>query len=100
MKSKANPRTNDRRMIERVQTGFRIEKRIAKVLKALAEYYDMGPGELLEGILLHVFEGKNPFTPESLKRIEALKKIYGLDLKAGDSHLLLEKDSDRTSAKA
>jgi hypothetical protein len=100
MKYKAGPRRDDKRLVERVQTGFRMEKRIAKVLKALAEYYDMGPGELLEGILLHVFEGKTPFTPESLKRIEALKKIYGLDLKAGDSHLLREKDSDRTTIRS
>ena len=100
MKSAKSPGISDRRMIERVQTGFRIEKRIAKVLKALAEYYDMGPGELLEGILLHVFEGKSPFTADSLKRIEALKKIYGLDLKAGDSHLLREKDSHRSNLKS
>lgn len=68
-----------------------MEKRVVKVLKALAEYYDMGPGELLEGILLHVFEGKTPFTNVSLKRIESLKQIYGLDLKASDSHLLKER---------
>lgn len=84
-------RKQDRRTIERMQTGLRMEKRVVKVLKALAEYYDMGPGELLEGILLHVFEGKTPFTSASLKRIESLKQIYGLDLKASDSHLLKER---------
>jgi predicted DNA-binding ribbon-helix-helix protein len=33
---------------ERVQTGVRLEKRLVKVLKALAEIYDLSLGELLE----------------------------------------------------
>ncbi|MGH9858273.1 MAG: hypothetical protein ACRD4B_10555 [Acidobacteriota bacterium] len=80
----------DKLLIERVQTGLRLEKRILKIVKALAEYYDMTPGELLEGILLHAFEGKNPFSKVSLKRIESLKKIYGLELDSKASHLLKE----------
>lgn len=78
--------------VERVQTGVRIEKRLLKVLKALAELKDMSLGDLLEGILLHVFEGKTPFTQESLREIEQLKKIYGMTLKASNSHRLKEKD--------
>ena len=76
--------------VERVQTGVRIEKRILKVLKALAEYLDMTPGDLLEGILLHVYEGKQPFGKETLARIKQFKDIYGLDLDAGASHRLKE----------
>ncbi|MBV8201063.1 MAG: hypothetical protein JOZ15_10620, partial [Acidobacteria bacterium] len=38
--------------VERVQTGVRMEKRILKVLKALAELRDMSLGDLLEGIVL------------------------------------------------
>lgn len=68
--------------IERIQTGVRMEKRIVKVLKAMAEYHDMTLGDLLEGIVLHAFEGKAPFGQESMKRIVELKKIYGLDLGA------------------
>lgn len=76
--------------IERVQTGVRMEKRLLKVLKALAEYHDMTLGDLLEGIVLHVFEGKTPFDENNLKRIADLKKIYDLDLNCRDSHRLTE----------
>lgn len=80
-----------RRQIERVQTGIRIEKRILKVLKAVAEDHDMTLGDLLEGIVLHAFEGKPPFSRESLKKIDQFKVLYELDLKADDSHRLSEK---------
>jgi hypothetical protein len=82
--------------IERVQTGVRMEKRIVKVLKAMAEYHDMTLGDLLEGIVLHAFEGKAPFGQESMKRIVELKKIYGLDLGAADAHKLVEAKKART----
>jgi hypothetical protein len=76
--------------VERVQTGVRLEKRLLKVLKGLAEYHDLSLGDLLEGIVLHAFDGKSPFGEESLKRIGELKKIYGLTLDAGASHRLVE----------
>jgi len=82
--------TEDRLLIERVQTGVKIEKRILKVLKGLAEYHDITLGDLLEGIVLHAFEGKTPFGEGSLKVIGDLKKVYGLDLAAADSHHLTE----------
>ena len=77
--------------IERVQTGVRIEKRLLKVLKALAEQLDMSLGDLLEGICLHAFEGKAPFSPATLDAIERLKVVYGLDLDASASHRLRER---------
>jgi hypothetical protein len=77
--------------IERVQTGVRLEKRMLKVLKGLAELKDMSLGDLLEGIILHSFEGKAPFSPATLKEIEQLRKLYGLTLRATDSHQLREK---------
>jgi hypothetical protein len=76
--------------IERVQTGVRIEKRILKVLKAFAEYHDMTLGDVLEGIVLHAFDGKTPFSPVSLERIRELKRFYGLDLDSSASHRLKE----------
>jgi hypothetical protein len=82
-------------IVERVQTGVRMEKRILKVLKGLAEYHDMSLGDLLEGIVLHVFEGKTPFGSDSLRKIAALKEVYGLDLDASASHQLREKSSSR-----
>jgi hypothetical protein len=78
-------------LVERVQTGVRLEKRILKVLKATAELKDMTLGDLLEGIVLHAFEGKAPFSRETLHEIDQLKKIYGLELKASQSHHLKEK---------
>ena len=77
-------------MIERVQTGVRMEKRLLKVLKALAEYHDMSLGDLLEGIVLHAFDGKAAFGSESLRRIQDLKKFYSLDLDSTASHRLTE----------
>ncbi len=79
-----------RKTVERVQTGVRMEKRLLKVLKGLAEYHDIGLGDLLEGIVLHAFEGKKPFGAESLRAIRELKRLYGLDLVAADSHRLEE----------
>src|ERR1700758_3565135 len=76
--------------VERVQTGVRMEKRILKVLKALAEYHDMTLGDLLEGIVLHAFDGKCPFGEESRSRIAELKRIYNLDLDSEASHKLIE----------
>jgi hypothetical protein len=76
--------------VERIQTGLRIEKRMLKVLKALAEYHDMTLSDLVEGIVLHAFDGKAPFGKESLERIQDLKRIYGLDIDASHAHRLIE----------
>ena len=83
------------RVVERVQTGVRIEKRILKVMKALAEYHDLTLGDLIEGIVLHAFEGKAPFGAQSLKLIAELKAIYHLDLDATASHKLVERKPAR-----
>lgn len=80
--------------IERIQTGVRLEKRTLKVLKGLAEYLDLSLGDLIEGIVLHAFDGKTPFSKETLKKVESLKLVYGLDLTAKDSHALREVPRD------
>lgn len=74
----------------RVQTGVRLESRLVKVLKALASDLDLSLGDLLEGMVLHAFEGQAPFSEETLKKIRALKRVYGLELTAGDAHRLRE----------
>jgi hypothetical protein len=76
--------------VTRTQTGVRLESRLLKVLKALATELDLSLGDLLEGIVLHAFEGKAPFSPVTLKKIAALRAVYGLDLSARDSHRLRE----------
>ena len=72
--------------VERTQTGVRIEKRILKVLKALAEYLDMSLGDLLEGIVLLAFEGKEPFSERLLGKIDEIKKVYELELTSEHAH--------------
>lgn len=81
--------------VERVQTGLRIEKQMLKVLKALAEYHDMSLGDLVEGIVLHAFEGKSAFGEDSLARIEDLKRIYGMTSAAKDAHRLQEEKASK-----
>jgi len=78
--------------IERTQTGLRIERNTLKVLKALAEYLDLSLGDLVEGIVLHAFEGKAPFSPAVLTKIEQLKVVYDLKLTAADAHKLTEEE--------
>ena len=85
---------NMSKAIQRVQTGVRIEKRLLKVLKALAEQLDMSLGDLLEGMALHCFEGKAPFSDATLGKIEKLKEVYELDLNAEDSHKLDERGNN------
>ena len=78
--------------VERVQLGVRMEKKMVKVLKGLAEYRDMTLGQLLEKIVLHSFEPvpgqegemcASPYSKESLAVIASLKKMYGMDF---DTH--------------
>lgn len=84
-------------IVERIQTGVRIEKRMLKVLKALADSLDITLGDLLEGIVLHAFEGKAPFSKPTLARIGELRKIFDLSLTAEDAHKLKEKPGARAA---
>ena len=88
---KSSQSTSPEVVIERVQTGVRMEKRMVKVLKALAEYHDLSLGELLEGIVLHAFTNVPPFTAETLQRIGQLKNVYGMDYDVEMSHRLMER---------
>jgi len=81
------------KLINRTQTGVRIETSLLKVLKGVAEYTDLTLGDLLEGIVLHAFEGKAPFSDETRKIIEQLKNVYGCELSTLDSHQLAESES-------
>ena len=94
-KSAKGPSANQAKIpVQRVQTGVRIEKKLLKVLKALAEYFDMTLGDLLEGIVLHAFDGKCAFTSEeTLRHIANLKQIYGIDYDSKASHHFIEQDS-------
>ena len=80
--------------VKRTQTGVRIETRMLKVLKALAEYLDMSLGDLIEGIVLNAFDGTLPFGTETSGKIQQLRAVYGLELTADDAHRLDEKDGE------
>jgi hypothetical protein len=82
-----------KRVVQRTQTGVRMETSLLKVLKGLAEYNNLSLGDLLEGIVLHSFEGKPPFSAETCKVIEQLKEVYGCTLSADDSHHLEERNA-------
>lgn len=81
--------------VQRVQTGVRIEKRLLKVLKGLAEYLDMSLGDLLEGIALAAFEGRSPFVQSTLEKVAQLKKVYGMDYGAEMSHRMPDEEETR-----
>jgi hypothetical protein len=85
--------------IERVQIGVRMEKRMVKVLKAIAEYHDISLGDLLEGIVLHAFENKTPFNEETLERIVQLKEVYSMDYGVNASHRFIEQATDKNEEK-
>jgi hypothetical protein len=80
------------KLVERTQTGVRIEKSLLKVLKGLAEYLEISLGDLLEGIVLHAFAGKAPFSEGTIKTINELKSVYNCPLTAADSHNMQEAD--------
>ena len=82
-------------VVERIQTGVRIEKRLLKVLKALADYHDLSLGDLLEGIVLHALEGKAPFSKTTRAKVNELRKVFDLTLTAADAHHLREKSRER-----
>ncbi len=81
--------------IERIQTGLRLEKRMLKVLKGLAEHFEVSTAEILEAMILHNFEGKTPFSPETLVKIDQLRQVYDLELTAADSHALRDERDDQ-----
>jgi hypothetical protein len=86
--------------VERVQLGIRMEKRLVKVLKGLAEFEDLTLGQLLEKIVLHSFipaegqEGElaaSPHGKRALAAIAELNRVYGLDY---DLHGFRELEED------
>ena len=79
--------------VERVQLGVRMEKRMVKVLKAVAEHQDMTLGELLEDMVLHEFEGACAFLPKTLEVIKGFKQLYGMDYDVHTNYRFVEKNT-------
>lgn len=78
--------------MERTQTGVRMATPLLKLLKALAAHKEMSLGDLLEGIVLHAFEGKTPFSADTLRVVEKLKEAFDCRLTSADSHLHPDRD--------
>jgi hypothetical protein len=76
--------------IERVEVPVRLEKRLAGLLKDLAEHKRMSVDSCLEEILLHTNEGVEPHTKSTLKYIEELKKRHGIDYDSHGSYRFVE----------
>ena len=73
--------------VERVQLGVKMEKRMVKVLKALAEASDMNLGEMLEDIVLHAFEGVSTFGESTaLEAVRDFKRLYGMNYDVHDGY--------------
>lgn len=76
--------------VERILVGVRIEPRLVKVMKALAELHDCALGELIERVFWQSMEGGNAFgdkgkmTPETKKQIRNLKEVYGVNYDISD----------------
>ncbi len=76
--------------IERVDVPVRLEKRLAGLLKDLAEYKRMSVDSCLEEMLLHTNDGVGPHTTSQLKYIEELKKKHGIDYDSHGSYRFVE----------
>jgi predicted DNA-binding ribbon-helix-helix protein len=88
--------THDSKLtINRVQTGVRLEAKLLKVLKGVAEYQNRTLGELLELVILHSFENRNAFSKEGLEAIKALKKVYSMDYDVHDYKKFVENESKK-----
>ncbi len=76
--------------IQRVQTGVRLEKKMLKVLKGLAEHQDLSVGQMLELILMHAFENRPCFGRGNMKIVKDLKRIYKLNYSVSDFKKFME----------
>lgn len=87
--------------IERVELSIRLEKRLAALLKDLAEHKGMTIGACLEETLLHTFEVTpneegvaSPHTKKTHNIIQQLKKRHGIDYDVHASYRFVEKNDE------
>jgi len=82
--------------IERVDVPLRLEKRLAAVLRDLADHKHMTLTSCLEETLLHTFEPfgdgvASPHTASDLRHIQELKKKHGIDYDSHASYRFVER---------
>ena len=76
--------------IERVDVPVRLEKRLAALLRDLAEHKRMSIDSCLEEMLLHTNDGVGPHTPATLRYIQELKKKHAIDYDSHGSYRFVE----------
>lgn len=82
-------RTAGKKKVQRKLVGVRIEPRLVKVMKAVAELNDCALGELIEQVFWSAMENESFFaskggrmSPEMRRRLASLKEVYGVDYDA------------------
>lgn len=88
--------------IERVDLHVRLEKRLAALLRDLAEHKGLSLSGCLEEILLHTNEPHgegvaSPHTAAQLRHIQELKAKHGIDYDSHASYRFVEESSDEQS---
>jgi hypothetical protein len=84
--------------VKRTAIEARLEERLARVLRDLANITNRSLGEVLEEALLHSFEAvpgvrgavASPHTPATLELIEELKRKHSLDYDTHDNYRFTE----------
>jgi catechol 2,3-dioxygenase-like lactoylglutathione lyase family enzyme len=76
--------------IERVDVPVRLERRLAALLRDLAEHKGMSVSGCLEEILLHTNDGVGPHTAAQLRHIAKLKEKHGIDYDTHASYRFAE----------
>ena len=76
--------------IERVDVPVRLEKRLAALLKDLAEHKHMSVDSCLEEMLLHTNDGVGPHLDSTVRYIQKLKEKHGIDYDSHASYRFVE----------
>ncbi|HKF49766.1 MAG TPA: VOC family protein [Terracidiphilus sp.] len=77
--------------IERADVAVRLEKRLAALLRDLAEHKRMSVDSCLEEMILHTNDGVEPHTKGTLRFIQQLKQKHGIDYDCHASYRFVEK---------
>ena len=95
---------SDPEPVDRAQVGIRLDKRLTKVLKGMAEYLDVSLNDLVESVLLHSVHTEEhevlaPWRTRKARMVAVdLKKVYGLHQIDTGSLLFLDRRQRQSPA--
>ena len=69
---------------EAVSLDLRLDPRVLEVLNAIAARHEVALDDLVQGIVLHAFEGRTPFGPYTRAFIADKRRASGLALTSED----------------